>query len=39
MLEISVVVSAAIMPGEGGGLRQGERGETGVISVLKLSAC
>ena len=28
----------AIMSGDGGGLRQGE-GETGVISVLKLSVC
>jgi len=29
---------SAIMPGEGGGLRQGER-ERRVISVLKLSVC
>ena len=29
---------SAIMSGEGGGLRQGER-ETVVISVLKLSVC
>ena len=31
---------SSIMPGEGGGLRQGPgEGETGVTSVLKLSVC